>query len=440
MAQQTQQGQSDERAERVRRISAAVEAQREALVSFLQTLVREPSVTGDEGRVQAIIAAQMERMGLEVAVWEPDPVALAPYAEHVGDFETFAGRPNVVGTLRGTADGRSLILNAHIDTVDPGEPSRWSHPPFTADIVDGDLYGRGSCDMKAGLVTHLFALAALRRAGYAPRGDVTVQAVISEEDGGAGTLAAVLRGPRADGAIITEPSGLALVPAHAGSLVFRLHVRGKAAHAAVRDEGVSAIEKFALLHRALLDLEARRNAAIDHPLFAGIANKIPINIGTVHAGTWHSSVAESLVAEGRAGLVPGEDLDTFKAEFVAEIERVANEDPWLREHPPRVEWFSGQFAPAEVSVEAPIAQLVITAHEAVTGAQPPVVAFTAGTDMRHFILFGDIPCVVYGAGHVELAHQTDESVPLDEVITATKTIAVAIAEWCGVDEVAHQRR
>ena len=234
----------------------------------------------------------------------------------------------------------------------------------------------------------------------------------------------------------TEPSGLALEPAHAGSLVFRLHVTGNAAHAAVRDEGVSAIETFALLHRALLDFEARRNAAIDHPLFAGIENKIPINIGTVHAGTWHSSVAESLVAEGRSSSYRGEDLDTFKAELVAEIERAAGEDPWLREHPPRVEWFSGQFAPAEVPVDAPVAQLVITAHEAVTGAPPPVVAFTAGTDMRHFILFGNTPCVVYGAGHVQVAHQTDESVPLAEVITATKTIAVAIAEWCGVDDVA----
>src|SRR3954463_10221499 len=110
---QPQQVQSDERAERVRRIGVAVEEQREALVSFLQALVREPSVTGDEGRVQALIAAQMERMGLEVVVWEPDLVDLAPYAEHVGEFATLAGRPDVFGTLRGTADGRSLILNAH---------------------------------------------------------------------------------------------------------------------------------------------------------------------------------------------------------------------------------------------------------------------------------------------------------------------------------------
>lgn len=422
------------RPERVQRITAAVEAKREDLVGLIQELVRVPSVTGEEAAVQAVVAAYMRGAGLETDVWEPDPTELAPYADHVGVFESFSGRPNVVGSLRGHAGGRSLILNAHIDTVDPGDPTRWTYPPFAAEVVGGQLYGRGACDMKAGLATNLMAIAALRATGYAPRGDVIVQSVIAEEDGGAGTLAAVLRGYRADAAIITEPTGLAVVPAQGGSLVFRLHVPGRSAHAAVRDEGVSAIEKFALLHRALLEFEARRNAEIDHPLYAPIANKVPINIGTVHAGTWPSSVPEFLVAEGRAGLVPGEDLDAFRAELVAEIDRAADADPFLREHRPRVEWFSGQFAPAEVPADSPLAELVLGAHRSVTGQAPPINAATYGADMRHFLLFGDTPCLMYGAGDVHLAHYTDEHVPLDDVITATKTIAVAIADWCGVDE------
>ncbi len=419
-------------AEFVNRIEAAVDARRAELIELIRELVRVPSLTGEEGAVQAVVAAKMRALGLETDVWEPEAAALAPYAEHVGEFTSLAGRPNVVGTLRGTGGGRSLILNAHVDTVETGEASRWSHPPFGGDVVDGRLYGRGACDMKAGLATHLMALAALADVGLRPRGDVIVESVISEEDGGAGTLAAILRGYRADGAIITEPTNLAVIPAQGGSLVFRLHVPGRSAHACVRDEGVSAIEKFAVLHRALVKFEAERNATIDHPLYAHIANKIPINIGVIRGGSWPSSVPEWVIGEGRAGLVPGEDLEGFKEEFVAVVDRAADGDEWLRTERPRVEWFSGQFAPAEVASDSPLVVSVAEAHRAVTGVEAKLDAATYGADMRHFLLFGETPCVMYGAGDVRLAHYTDESVPLEDVVTATKTIAVMVAGWCGV--------
>lgn len=415
----------------VNRILTAVEARRPEMIAFLQDIVRVPSVTGEEGAVQEVVAAKMAELGLDVDCWEPDPAELAPHALHVGEFESLAGRPNVVGTLAGSGGGRSLILNAHIDVVDAGDSERWTFPPFAAEIHDGRLYGRGSCDMKAGLAANLFALAAVRDAGIPLRGDVIVESVISEEDGGAGTLAAILRGYRADAAIITEPTRLAVVPAQGGSLVFRLHVPGKSAHGCVRDEGVSAVEKFAYLHRALLDFEARRNAAIDHPLYAGIANKIPISIGVVRAGAWPSSVPESLIAEGRAGLVPGETIEELCTAFVKVIDDAADADSWLREHRPTVEWFSGQFAPAEVPVDAPVARLLVDAHTAATGVPPAIDAATYGADMRHFVNFAGIPCVMYGAGDVRVAHFTDESVPLDEVLTVAKTVGIAIARWCG---------
>ena len=289
--------------------------------------------------------------------------------------------------------------------------------------------------MKAGLASNLFAVNALHRAGLAPAGDVIVQSTISEEDGGAGALASVLRGYRADGAIIPEPTRLAIVPAQGGSLMFRLRVPGRSAHAAVRDEGVSAVEKFALLHRALLDFETRRNAAIDHPLYAAIANKVPINIGVVRAGAWPSSVPEWLVAEGRAGLVPGEELDGFRESLREEIDRAAEADPWMRDHRPEIEWFSGQFAPAEVPVDAPLVRLLQSAHTTVTGDAPPLAAVTYGADMRHFVRVGGTSCVMYGAGDVRIAHHADERVPLSDVMLATKTLALAIADWCGVTEV-----
>ncbi|MEZ4572043.1 MAG: peptidase dimerization domain-containing protein [Thermomicrobiales bacterium] len=130
-----------------------------------------------------------------------------------------------------------------------------------------------------------------------------------------------------------------------GSLVMRLTVPGKSAHGAVRDEGVSAIEKFIPIFQDLLAWEAERNRTLDHPLYAHLTNKAPFSIGVVRAGTWASTVAESLVAEGRLGLVPGEDVDEFRRAVEDRISGVAWEDAWLRDHPPTVDWFGGQFAP-----------------------------------------------------------------------------------------------
>lgn len=415
------------------RIAAAVAAVEEEQVAFLQRIVRIPSQTGDEGAVQAAIAAEMARLGLATDVWEPSVAELAPWAESVETVESYAGRPNVVGTLRGTDGGRSLILNAHIDTVEPGDPAAWSRAPLSGEIADGRLHGRGSCDMKAGLATNLFAVEALRRAGLRPLGDVFVESTISEEDGGAGALGAVVRGYRADAAVITEPTRLAIVAGQGGSLMFRLHVPGRSAHACVRDEGVSAIEAFARLHQGLLAFEARRNREIGDPLYAGYANKVPINIGTVRGGSWPSSVPEWLVAEGRAGMVPSEDLQAFKVVFGDEIARIAAADPWLCDHPPKVEWTTGQFAAAGVAVDNPLVAALEVAHLAATGRPAPVEGVTYGADMRHFVLAGDMPCVMYGAGDVRLAHAPNESVPLDEVRTATRTIANLIAAWCGVE-------
>jgi acetylornithine deacetylase len=286
--------------------------------------------------------------------------------------------------------------------------------------------------MKGGVVANLFALHALRQAGFAPAGDVIVESTISEEDGGAGALAAVLRGYIADGALISEPTNLAIVTAQGGALMFRLQVQGLSAHACVRDEGVSAVEKFAYLHQGLLDFEALRSAEITHPLYAGMRIKAPINIGIVRGGSWASSVPESLVAEGRAGLVPGEDLAMFKTELAAEVARLADADPWLRDHPPQLTWLDGQFAPAGVSVDSPLVEALCQAWQETSSSAVRIEGVTYGADMRHFVVTGGVPCVMFGAGDVRVAHAPDESIPLDDLLTAITTTAVFIANWCGV--------
>lgn len=417
----------------VGKIFDAVEAQRDTSVRLLQDLVRVPCVTGAEAPAAEIAERAFRDRGLETDTWSATPEEMVPYFDHVGEQQTYENRPNVVGVRHGSGGGSSILLNAHIDTVAPGDPAAWTHDPLSG-VVEGDLlYGRGSCDMKGGFVTHLAALDALSAAGVTLAGDVTVAATVGEEDGGLGALSTVLRGYRADAALITEPTRLALVSAQGGSLVFRITVTGLSAHAAVRDAGVSAFEKFLPIFEDLKNLESERNAVLSHPLYDALGNKVPINVGVVRAGDWASTVPESLVAEGRIGLIPGEEMKPFQNLFADRIQSVAARDPWLKEHPPLLEWFGGQFAPSEVPTNAPICEVLSSAHERVTGQRPPVEGVTYGADMRLFIRFGGMPCMMYGAGSVEHAHAPDEHLSIPDLLTATKTVACLLVEWCGTE-------
>ena len=413
-------------------IGRAVEARRGSAVRLLQDLVRVPSVTGEEGAVQEVVERAFRERELAVDAWEATPEEVAPYLDHVGEQSTYKGRPNIVGVRSGGGGGgRSILLNAHVDTVASGDTSAWSRDPFSGGIEGDLLYGRGSCDMKGGLVAHLAALDALAELGIELRADVSVAATVGEENGGLGALSTVLRGYRADAALITEPTRLRLVPAQGGSLVFRLEISGRSAHAAVRDEGVSALEKFLPVFEDMRALERERNATLHHPLYEHLRNKVPINVGVVRAGNWASTVPESLVAEGRIGLIPGEEIEPFREVVAGRIAASAERDPWLKENPPLLGWFGGQFAPAEVPPDAPICEAIKRAHELATGEEPAVEGVPYGADMRLFIRFGGMPCVMYGAGDVNVAHAPDEHLSITDLMTATKTVACLLTDWCG---------
>lgn len=413
------------------RIYRAVEENRERIAQLLQTFVRARSVTGDEGAMGASAAAAFRARHLDVDTWAATAAEMREHLEHVGEQPSYEGRTNVAGRLKGTGGGRSILLNAHIDTVPEGDHGLWTQPPFGGDIVGGRLYGRGSCDMKGGLVTHLAALDALAACGVRLSGDVTVTATVGEEDGGLGALSTVLRGYRADAALVTEPTRLALVTACEGSLVFRLTITGRSAHAATRDEGVSALEKFVPIFQDLQRFETERNTRLRHALYDALPNKVPINVGVVRAGNWASTVPEILEAEIRVGFLPGEELDAFKGVVTDRILAAAARDPWLREHPPTIAFFGGQFIAAETPPDAPICDAIRSAHRRVLGREPALEAATYGADMRHFIAFGGMPCVMYGAGDIRLAHAPDEYIEVDELLTAVKVVALFLAEWCG---------
>jgi acetylornithine deacetylase len=411
-----------------------VDALRATMLDATATLVRIPSVGGTAGEndAQAHVAELLHRGGMDVDHWQLDLDELAARPDFPGTEVAREEAWGVVGRLPGRGDGASLMFNGHVDVVPTGDPDAWTDPPFAAVVRAGRLHGRGACDMKAGVVAAHWAVQALRLAGVQLRGDLLLASVQGEEDGGLGTYATLARGWRADACVIPEPTELGIIPANAGALTFRLRVRGLATHAARRAEGVSSIEKFWPVWRALAELELRRHDVVD-PLAVRWRLAHPISIGRIHAGDWASSVPDLLVAEGRLGVAIGEPVEEARADLQRAVADACDGDPWLREHPVQVEWWGGQFASGRLQPDSDLVERVAAAHAEVAGGRScDVYAAPYGSDLRLMTGLGGIPTVQYGPGDARLAHGPAESVPVDEVVTTARTLALLAIDVCGV--------
>lgn len=403
----------------------------EGMVEFLCELIAIPSLSGAETPAQERVAAEMERCGLEVDTWQIDFEQLRRHPAYSAEVEREHSL-GVVGLMGRDHDRPSLILNGHVDVVPAGDEAIWSYPPWQGTVKGGRVYGRGSVDMKGGLCCALYAARALHEAGVRLRGRLMVQSVVGEEDGGSGTLAAVLRGYRAEGAIVVEPTELVVAPAQAGALNFRVTVPGQAAHGCLREEGVSAVEKFIPLYQALMVLERERNGGPRDPLYAGYERPYAISVGTVRAGNWAASVPESLTFEGRYGVAVGEDPVNARRVLEETVAQAAQADPWLRDHPPEVEWWGGQFAPASIPADHPLVATVCRAFSDASGAPARVAGMTYGADMRLLVNEGGTPSVLFGPGDVRQSHRPDEYVSVADLVVAARTLALTAMRFCGV--------
>ena len=413
------------------KLDAEIEGLRPAMIAFMQRLVQFQTLPGKEQEAQHFIAEKLRSLRCEVAVLKSDYAELKQHPAFSDDGVPFHERLNVVGTWAGSGNGRSLILNGHMDVVPVGNLALWKFPPWAGVVEDGKLYGRGACDMKAGLAAAVFAIQALRQVGFKPAGNVHFESVIGEESGGVGTLTTILRGFTADAAVIMEPTRLRICPLHSGALSFRLRVTGRAIHASMKQFGVSAIEKFQHVFSALEQLDASRHAQYSNPAFEFKHNIAPISVGTVTAGDWPSTVAEELVAEGRFGVFPGESTADARSAMSRCLHQVIAADPWLTAHPPSLEWFEGQFEPGETSLKEPIIAALGDAHARILGSVPAIQGVPYGSDLRLFTLYGKVPCALYGPGDVAFAHTVEEHVVLDEVFTCARILASLIVDWCG---------
>lgn len=403
----------------------------DALLAILTDLIAIRSLGGQETPAQEYVADFLRRLDVRVDTWELELETMRQHPAFSMEIERPETR-GVVGMMgQDRADGRTLVLNGHVDVVPPGQEEDWRYSPWQATVVGDRVYGRGTCDMKGGLACALHAAQVLQEAGVQLDGRLLIESVVGEEDGGVGTLSAVLRGHCGDGAIVLEPTELAIAPAQAGALSFRVTVPGRTAHGSMREEGVSAIEKFLPIHQALLQLERRRNEAASHTLYASYDLPYALCIGKVEAGDWASNVADWLVFQGRYGVAPDEDLETARRRFEETIAGAAQRDPWLRDHPPEVEWWGAQWIPASTPVDHPLVETVSAAFAEATGRPGRLEGTTYGADMGLLVTVGQTPTVIFGPGDVRRAHRPDEFVEIKDLLAVTRTLVLTILRFCG---------
>ena len=419
-------------------LRAAAEGKRARMVELLREAVAFRSVSGEEGECSRWFEARLRELRLELDVWEPDANELARHRAYVPAWPDYAGRPNVVGTLRGRGGGRRLILNGHTDVVPVDEPERWTRDPWHAE-VDGDrVYGRGTVDMKGGCVIALACLEILQELGLELAGDVAAHFVVDEEATGNGTLAAVLRGHYGpdSACVFLEPTGTgALIAASRGAQYFRVTVPGHEIATEYQAEYPNAITEAARLILAIDGFRHTREVTASHPLYGPeyqsvyAQTRVPHAVCKVAAGAWPSTLPASCILEGTIECLPGEDIDDIFTCFREYVLEVSRESPWLREHPPEIEPFGLRYEAGATAADDPFVNVVADVARDVTGTRPPVVG-GAGNDLRHAVLYGGGPAVVFGPTGSSF-HAIDEWVSVDDLVRFLVITLRMAVEWCG---------
>ena len=415
------------------RVLAAIDRLEPAYRALLQSLVRTPSPVGEESAAQAMVAEHMRDIGLEVDVFDIDPSALAGDERFNPSPRSYAGRPCVVGRRKGNGGGRSLVLNAHIDTVPVEAPGDWTFPPYGGVIDGGRIYGRGACDDKAGVVECLLVAHALREAGVALAGDLIVTSVIEDESSGNGSLAAVHRGYIGDAVVIVDGTWPErFIVSHMGQVSFSIRLAGLAGHAT--SPGPNPIAAVGPLVDAFRAFVAARNGAVtaawgphQRPYF--------INLGTVRGGVWPGSVPAECVIDGQFGFPPPETCGDARAALRQVLNELAAEPGWPLAAPPAIT-FVGLETPPEVGdPRNPIANLLAGVVERRQGAVLKESVIVGHCDLRHYTgarANATPAACLYGPGGGRNIHGADEYFELAHLPLVAGNLACLAIEWCGV--------
>ncbi len=380
------------------------------VVGFAQTIIRQPSVTGEEGVLGRFLGRALEGFGLRVELQEVAPE-----------------RYNVLAVLPGDDPALSLLFHAHIDTV----PFAAMSNPLSAKIQDDHIWGRGSVDQKGGLAAAVMALAAIARSGVRLRSSLGLALVVDEEAEHRGSMALVERGLQARQAVVTEPSGLRLVIGCKGTLPFQIRVRGKKSHGCRPWLGINAIHQALRVMQALEDVEYPE---YDVPGYGKVRGSL--NLGVIEGGQAYNIVPDECSLWFDRRTVPGEAQEAVLEGLQAILDRLAEDgDPpvesLLRVARPDWNWDPIRrrgLWPAVTPAGARLRELVAQQHLAVVG-QPVETYFTDGYNEMDFLINDlGIPTVQYGPGDSRLCHTDEERLSVPQLLDATRVyVRLALA-------------
>jgi acetylornithine deacetylase len=415
-----------------------------ALIGFDTTAREVGDPPRQEAALQEYLAEGLLAYGAEIDLFEPDAAQLAG-APLVPEGLDFAGRPQLIATLRGSGAGRRLLFNGHIDVVS-GEPkTEWTTDPFTPSVREGRLYGRGACDMKGGVAAMAYAAQAIAAANITLAGDLIVATNTDEESSGAGGSALVARGLRADAGIVTEPTDFRTWIACRGSEYGVIRVPGRPGHAEVRHPdwrhggAVNAIEKAAVVMEAIASLRARwaGNDAFRHPVLS-VPSLLPT---VVSGGEWPVTYPSSCDLTIAVMYLPVQADDRGWGSSVREevqewITRECARDDWLAEHPPVFHWWANGVMPMEIPESEPIVGAMLDAS-ADLGLRRELGGLDSWYDGATYTLLAGVPSIGYGPPGFDpdgatVAHTIDEYVPVDGLVSCAQALAVAALRFCGV--------
>ncbi|QHF24548.1 ArgE/DapE family deacylase [Rathayibacter sp. VKM Ac-2804] len=390
------------------------------LISLLCETVRCPSVSGSEESAAGVFAAWARGRGWQI---EREHLSSSTLS---ADETSVHERANLLIHV-GADTGRTVILNGHLDVVSAEDLHRWSFPPFAGDFVEGAVRGRGSVDMKGGIVAALGALAALEDCGVELPFRVIVQLAVGEETTGIGTQVAVdnlrrqgnLRAVEA--AIILEPTANQVARVNTGLQFFTIELDGISAHSSAPWKGVDALDALIEIRAALRDLALQRGRSYRHSLLASLPSPAPFSVGVLQAGRHRAAVPDFATMSGRFGLLPGEDPEEVRHTLRVLVDRTISSNPWYLDHPARIIWDNQGLPGWETAEDEPLVRALHRAVRSRLGAVE-IIGFTAGSDAAWFGAEG-IPTVVFGPGDITLAHSPDEQVLVADVVDAAAILA-----------------
>ena len=311
----------------------------------------------------------------------------------------------------------------HLDVVPEGDG--WKYEPYGGQIDQGKMYGRGTADMKAGLMASIMAVKLLQDSGYKLPGDVKITSVCDEEGGGNGSMQAIMSGQTADGVVVCEGTDYELILAHMGFVFFRVEFEGKPCHSGTKIDGVSAIDKAFKVIEALNEKEHQWLLQYKHPLLPAPN----LNVGVIHGGSAGSTVAGDCYFETCVHYIPNKmSHNQVVDEFNEVIRRVSLSDPWLEEHPPKVTIYQSGHG-YEMDDRDELVLSFETAYEDSLRKVVDKVGSPSGCDSRLWRNIAKVPTIQYGPGALAQAHATDEYVVIDEYLDAILIYANLILEY-----------